>query len=89
VQENLEVLPSSIWVPVVPAVLAFLAWLAGGSSSRLELVRTRAPELRPALVGVLVAGVLGFALNDSGIAVPAVMLGVLNPVLVFLALEWS
>jgi hypothetical protein len=89
VQENLEVLPSFIWVPVVPAVLVFLAWLAWGSSSRLELVRTRVPELRPVLVGVLVAGVLGFALNDSGIAVPAMMLGVLNPVLVFLALEWS
>jgi len=88
-QENLEVLPGSIWVPVVPAVLAFLAWLAWGGSSRLEFIRTRVPELRPALVGVLVAGVLGFALNDSGIAVPAMMLGVLNPVLVFLALEWS
>ena len=30
---------------------------------------------------------LGMALNDSGIAVPAMMLGVLNPVLVRLALH--
>jgi hypothetical protein len=86
--ENLAVLPTSIWVPVVPAVLAFLAWLAWGGASRLEVMRARAPELRPALAGVLVVGVLGFALNDSGIAVPAMVLGVLNPVLVFLALEW-
>jgi hypothetical protein len=43
--------------------------------------------LRPALVGLLVAAVLGMALNDSGIAVPAMMLGVLNPVLVRLALH--
>jgi hypothetical protein len=86
---NLAVLPTSIWVPLVPSVLAFLAWLAWGSSARLEVLRTRAPELRPAFVGVLVAAVLGFALNDSGIAVPAMMLGVLNPVLVYLTLHWE
>jgi hypothetical protein len=34
-----------------------------------------------------VAAVLGLALNDSGIAIPAMMLGVLNPVLVRLALH--
>jgi hypothetical protein len=86
---NLAVLPTSVWVPLVPSVLAFLAWLAWGSSARLEVLRTRAPELRPAFVGVLVAAVLGFALNDSGIAVPAMMLGVLNPVLVYLTLHWE
>jgi hypothetical protein len=43
--------------------------------------------MRPALVGLLVAAVLGMALNDSGIAVPAMMLGVLNPVLVRLSLH--
>lgn len=86
---NLAVLPTSVWVPLVPAVLAFFAWLAWGPSPRLEMVRTRVPELRPALVGVLVAAVLGFALNDSGIAVPAMMLGVLNPVLVYLTIHWD
>jgi hypothetical protein len=86
---NLAVLPTSVWVPLVPAVLAFFAWLAWGPSPRLEMVRTRVPELRPALVGVLVAAVLGFALNDSGIAVPAMMLGVLNPVLVYLTVHWD
>jgi hypothetical protein len=86
---NLAVLPTSVWVPLVPSVLAFLAWLAWGSSARLELLRTLAPELRPALVGVMVAAALGFALNDSGIAVPAMMLGVLNPVLVYLTLHWE
>jgi hypothetical protein len=86
---NLAVLPTSVWVPLVPSVLAFLAWLAWGSSARLELLRTRAPELRPAFVGVMVAAALGFALNDSGIAVPAMMLGVLNPVLVYLTLHWE
>ena len=87
IAENLSVLPSSIWIPLVPSVLAFLGWLAYGSSPRLEAIRSRAPEMRPAFVGLLVAAVLGMALNDSGIAVPAMMLGVLNPVLVRLALR--
>ena len=42
---------------------------------------TRIPELRAALVGLVMIGVLGAALNDQGIVVPAVMLGVLVPVL--------
>jgi hypothetical protein len=86
IAENLSVLPTSIWIPLVPSVLAFIAWLAYGSSPRLEAIRRRMPEMRPAFVGVLVAAVLGMALNDSGIAVPAMMLGVLNPVVVRLAL---
>jgi hypothetical protein len=87
IAENLSVIPTSIWVPLVPAVLAFYGWLAYGSSPSLEEIRRRAPAMRPALVGLLVAAVLGMALNDSGIAVPAMMLGVLNPVLVRLSLH--
>jgi hypothetical protein len=87
IAENLSVIPTSIWIPLVPSVLAFYAWLAFGSSPRLEAIRFRAPEMRPAFVALLVAAVLGMALNDSGIAVPAMMLGVLNPVLVRLALH--
>src|SRR5205085_8942646 len=80
-------IPSSIWIPLVPAVLAFYAWLAYGPSLRLGEIRDRAPQMRPTFVGLLVAAGLGLALNDSGIAIPAMMLGVLNPVLVRLALH--
>jgi hypothetical protein len=84
---NLSVIPTSIWIPLVPAVLGFYAWLAYGSSLRLGEIRNRAPQMRPAFVGLLVAAALGLALNDSGIAIPAMMLGVLNPVLVRLVLH--
>ena len=84
---NLSVIPTSIWIPLVPAVLAFYAWLAYGSTFRLKEIKGRAPQMRPAFVGLLVAAALGLALNDSGIAIPAMMLGVLNPVLVRLALH--
>jgi hypothetical protein len=87
IAENLSVIPTSIWIPLVPAVLGFYAWLAYGSSPVLDEIRRRAPSMRPALIGLLICAVLGMALNDSGIAVPAMMLGVLNPVLVRLALH--
>jgi hypothetical protein len=47
----------------------------------------RVPPLSASLVGFAIVAVLGFALNDSGIAVPGVMLGVLTPVLVVLTLR--
>jgi hypothetical protein len=84
---NLSTIPTSIWIPLVPAVLGFYAWLAFGSAFRLKEIRGRAPQMRPAFVGLLVAAALGLALNDSGVAIPAMMLGVLNPVLVRLALH--
>jgi len=39
------------------------------------------------LIGFAVAAVLGYALNDTGIAVPGVMLGILTPVLVLLLVD--
>ena len=35
--------------------------------------------MRACLLGALVVGVLGFALNDSGVAVPAMMFGIVLP----------
>jgi hypothetical protein len=86
---NLSVLTRSVWTLLVPVVLGFVAWLVYRAPGRLAVIHRRMVELRPALAGVLIAGVLGFALNDSGIAVPGLMLGVLNPVLVYLAARWT
>jgi NAD/NADP transhydrogenase beta subunit len=82
-QANLSVLTSSVWTLMVPlalAVAAYLLWVAPG---RLRRLRDE-PALRTALPGLGVAGVLGFALNDSGIAVPGMMLGVVGASLAYL-----
>ena len=86
---NVSVLTRSPWTPMVPAALAFVAYLVYRSPSALAAIFRRLPQLRVALTGLLVAGVLGFALNDSGIAVPGMMLGVLNPVLIYLSARWA
>jgi hypothetical protein len=48
---------------------------------------TDVPQLRAVLAGLALVAALGFALNDQGIVVPAVMLGVLAPALVLLVVD--
>jgi len=83
---NLSVLTRSVWTLMVPVILIFLAALVWRSRGRLRAIQEAIPELRAALVGLMVAAGLGFALNDSGIAVPGLMLGVVNGSLVYLVL---
>jgi hypothetical protein len=80
---NLSVL-TSMWVVLVPVTFTFLAVLVFVRPHRFELLQTRIPELRAALAGLAVVVVLGFAFNDSGIAVPGMMFGVTDAALVYL-----
>jgi hypothetical protein len=57
------------------------------SPGHLRAVVTRIPPLRPVLLALAVLAALGFALNDSGIRTPGVMLGVVIPVLVVILLR--
>lgn len=84
---NVATLTRSAWsIMVIPLlVLAVIViWRAPG---RLRSVRERIPELRIAFVGLVVAGSLGYALNDSGVAVPGMMLAVLTPAMGYLLLR--
>ncbi len=75
------------WLPLVPVSLGFVAFVSIGPRAALRRLSVGMPQLGPAVAGVLVVAALGFALNDSGIAVPAMMLGVLTPALVHLTLD--
>jgi hypothetical protein len=84
ISENLGVFLRSQWLFVVLVVLAFLAYLSTRHRERLRGVVQRGPELRAASIGFAILIVLGFALNDSGIAIPGVMLAVLNATIITL-----
>jgi hypothetical protein len=71
-------------LPIVLGSILYLIWRAPG---RLEQLRRVLPQERAARAGFVVAAVLGFALNDSGVAVPGLMLGVMNASLVYLVLQ--
>jgi hypothetical protein len=84
---NFSVLASSEWTLMLPIVLGSILFLIWRAPGRLQQLRTVVPHERAARVGFVVAAVLGFALNDSGVAVPGLMLGVMNAALVFLVLR--
>lgn len=83
---NLMVLTSSEWILMVPVVFAFVLYLIWRAPGRLHRIQELIPQERASLYGFTVVAVLGFTLNDSGIAIPGVMLGVLNASLVYLVL---
>ena len=81
---NFSVIGSSIWTAMVPVALGFVVYLLWRAPGHVQAIRD---TIRESLPGLAVVGFLGFALNDSGIAVPGVMLGVVNASLVYLAMR--
>jgi len=81
---NLSGLTTSVWMWMLPIAFGLVAWLVWKTPARLQGIDRRIPQLRAAAVGLAIVAVLGFALNDTGIAVPAVMLAVANSVLIAL-----
>jgi hypothetical protein len=86
---NLRVFTTTIWTYFVPPALAVMAWLLARPRGRWGRLANTFPKLRAGLFGGLVVAVLGFAVNDSGIVIPAMVLSFLVPmaVLVHLVLD--
>jgi hypothetical protein len=84
---NLSILTSSVWTLLIPVGFAFLAFLVVRRHGFLRDLQTTVPGVRACLWGALVLGALGFALNDSGVAIPAMMFGILLPWIAFLTLR--
>jgi hypothetical protein len=84
IYENVSVLFSSTWLLTVLLILGFLGYLYARHRDRLHAIVEAVPELRASFVGFAIVVVLGFALNDSGIAIPGMMLSVLSPAIVTL-----
>ena len=86
---NLRIFTSTIWTYLVPPALFLIIYLVLRPRGRWQRLAVAYPRLRAGLIGGLVLAVLGFAVNDSGIVVPAMVLSFLVPMalLVHLALE--
>jgi hypothetical protein len=85
--ENTDILFGSIWTIMLPIVLAGIAYLIYRAPGRMRGLHERIPQLSAALVGLGILTVLGTALNDSGIAIAGVMLGVMTPVLIVVTMR--
>ncbi|CAN5603885.1 hypothetical protein BH20ACT23_BH20ACT23_05710 [soil metagenome] len=88
---NLRVFTSTIWTYFVPPALLAMVYLLRRPSGRWQQFAFDYPKLRAGLIGGLVLAVTGFAVNDSGIVIPAVILSFLVPMalLVHLSMEAS
>jgi hypothetical protein len=79
-QANLRLLTHSVLTLVVPIAVGFLAFVLLKPWGGLRRALERTPALRAGLVSVLVMALVGFAANDSGVAVPALALTLAIPV---------
>lgn len=86
---NINILTSSIWTLTIPFALGLMVFLARRDRGVLRDLQEEVPGIRPMLAGGLLVAVLGFALNDSGVAVPAMMFAVLLPYLTYVLLRWD
>jgi len=85
--ENTGILFGSLWTIMLPVVLAGIAYLVYRAPGRMRGLHERIPQLSAALAGLGILTVLGTALNDSGIAIAGVMLGVMTPVLIVVTMR--
>lgn len=88
-EANVRVFTSTVYTFFIPPALLVLGYLLRRPSGRWQRLAVTYPRLRAGLVGGLVLAVLGFAVNDSGVVIPAVVLSFLVPMalLVHLAME--
>ncbi|HEX2236265.1 MAG TPA: hypothetical protein VHK89_08315 [Actinomycetota bacterium] len=78
-EANLRVFLSTAYTLFVPPALGVMAWLLARPRGGWGRLAADFPRARAGLVGGLVLSVLGFAINDSGIVIPAVVLSYLVP----------
>ena len=82
---NLRSLAESTWRFVFLPVGVAAGLVAWRARDRVQAVTEALPPARAALPGVAAIAVLGYAVNDSGVAVPGALVGLLVPGLVYLA----
>lgn len=83
-EANLGNITNTVWVLVVPVALVFAAYLAFRAPGAVRDRLAGSGAIRAGLVGAALLVTLGFALNDSGVKVPGVMLVVLDAAVIVL-----
>lgn len=80
---NISIMRKSSFAIMLPLSVAYIVWLSVQRPGLPRIIE-KWPFMRAALWSILVAGILGALTNDSGVAIPAMMLGVVAPTLLYL-----
>lgn len=86
-EANVNILTSTAWTIVIPAALLFLAYLTWRPNRGLQRINAEHPSFRPFGISAIVLGLLSWAVNDSGVAIPAMMLTIALPYTAYLVLS--
>jgi hypothetical protein len=78
-EANWHLLTASVASLLVPILVVGFVILISRRRGALARVQRSEPGLRAGLVSAVIAAVLGFAFNDSGVAIPAMMIGIVVP----------
>jgi hypothetical protein len=84
-ETNLRVLRASVWTWAVPVITVFMLCLLSGRRRAAALLPPGSP-LRIGVVAALACGILGFAVNDSGVVVTALVLTYVGPFVTLVAI---
>jgi hypothetical protein len=76
VEANLSVLNSSVWALMLPAALLLVIAITIRPPQYLSSLRQNVPGFSPFAIASIGLAVAGMVVNDSGVAVPAVMFAV-------------
>lgn len=85
--QNLRTLTGSIWRFILVPVFVSAVVVAWTRPRPFRALRTRFAPLETMLAGLGVAGLLGYLLNDSGVAIPGIMLALVTPAVGYLLLR--
>lgn len=85
-EANIGILTSSVWTWLVPVAIVFFILIARRRAGVMRRLSEEVPGTRAFLAGSLVLAIVGFAVNDSGVAIPAAMAGQVLPWVTALAL---
>jgi hypothetical protein len=83
---NIRILGTSLWTWMVPIIAIFTIYLLVWER-RWTALLPPGSALRAGAVGALATALLGFATNDSGVVVTALVFVYIGPYLTLLALE--
>lgn len=85
-EANMSILTSTVWTLVIPMALLFIGYLTWRPNRMLRRLNTDHSGFRAFGISGLTLGVLAWAVNDSGVAIPALMLTVALPYTAYLVL---
>jgi hypothetical protein len=87
IRANAGVFTSSAASFLIPPIFGLYTWLVLRGGKTWAAVRRYEPVLQAGLVGSLLLAVLGFAVNDSGIIVVAIVLAMFAPAALLMLVE--